>query len=193
MNRKNLLSPEQRLFFEQILSVSDALSLGFKENLKRSVSFGDLFVDRWERANKLNFGANSNIYDSSLVIGDVKIGSNCWVGPFTILDGSGGLIIGDYSTISAGVHIYSHDNVKNTLTSGLHEIERKKVEIGSNTYIGPNSIISKGVSIGNFCVIGASSFVNKSFPDNTIIAGTPAKIIGIIKIEFDSVKFEYIK
>lgn len=193
MKRKDFLSEEQKDFFDNLNNLYETLELAFKDNLNRSVSFGDIFVDRWERAKKLGFGINSNVYDSSLVIGDVSVGSNCWIGPYTILDGSGGLNIGDYVTISSGVHIYTHDNVRSTLTSGLHEIERDRVEIGSNTYIGPNSIIPKGISIGNCCVIGTASFVNKSIPNNSIAVGSPAKIIGKVSIQQGKVQFEYFK
>jgi len=116
------------------------------------------------------------------VIGDVKVGMNVWIGPFTIIDGSGKIVIGDYCTISAGVHIYTHDNVKQTLTSGVIEIERTPVSIGNNVYIGPNAIITKGISIGNTCVIGANAFVNRDVPAHSIIMGQPGKVVG--KIEF---------
>ena len=187
------MNPAQRAFFEQLKEVYGQLNTAFLEELNRSVSFGDVFVDRWERARKLGFGDKTNIYDSSLVIGDVKVGSDCWIGPYTILDGSGSLEIGDYSTISAGVHLYTHDNVNSTLSSGKLPIERKKVRIGNNTYIAPNVIISKGVILGDYCVISVGSFVNKSFPDYSIIAGVPAKQIGIVLMEEDGIQFEYFK
>lgn len=193
MDRLSKLYPAQRAFFEQLKEVHGQLDTSFLEEMNRSVSFGDVFVDRWERAKKLGFGEKTNIYDSSLVIGDVKVGSNCWIGPNTILDGSGSLEIGDYSTISAGVHLYTHDNVKSTLSSGKLPIERKKVYIGNNTYIAPNVIVAKGVNLGNYCIIAAGSFVNKSFPDYSIVAGVPAKQIGIVIMEEDSIKFEYFK
>jgi acetyltransferase-like isoleucine patch superfamily enzyme len=193
LNRKQNLSPSQIAFYEQLKGLHGHLDTSFLKELNRSVSFGDVFVDRWERASKLGFGENTSIYDSSLVIGDVKVGSNCWIGPYTILDGSGKLILGDFCTISAGVHIYTHDNVKSTLTSGKIPIERKSVALGNNTYVAPNVIISKGVTIGSYCIIGAGSFVNKSFENFSIIGGVPAKQMGIVKIENDSVQFEYFK
>ena len=55
-------------------------------------------------------------------------------------------------------------------------------------------MIGCNVSIGNHCVIGAHSFVNMDIPDNSIAAGTPAKIIGKVFINDDgTVKFEYNK
>jgi acetyltransferase-like isoleucine patch superfamily enzyme len=53
----------------------------------------------------------------------------------------------------------------------------KPVVIGNNCWIGQNAVILKGVIIGNNCVIGANSVVTKDVPDNTIVAGNPARII----------------
>ncbi len=193
MNRRDLLNPIQLAFFEQLKALYEHIDDAFIADLNRSVSFGDVFVDRWERAKKLGFGERTNIYDSSLVIGDVKVGKDCWIGPYTILDGSGGLIIGDYSTISSGVQLYTHDNIKSTLSSGILPIERKTSKIGHNCYIAPNAIITKGVQIGNYSVIAANSFVNDSFPDFSIIAGVPAKQIGMVNFEGENIEFKFFK
>jgi acetyltransferase-like isoleucine patch superfamily enzyme len=191
LDRLSKLNPNQQAFFEQLKEVYGQLDSSFQEELNRSVSFGDVFVDRWDRASKLGFGERTNIYDSSLVIGDVNIGSDCWIGPYTILDGSGYLKIGNYCTISAGVQIYSHNNIKRTLLSGQHEIEKSSVSIGNNTYLGPNTVISMGVEIGNHCVVGVGSFVNRSFPDFSIIAGVPAKQIGNVILSEKNVELKF--
>lgn len=121
----------------------------YLENFKRSLPFGEYINDRWERAERLGFGQGTSIYDSSYVIGDVQVGTNCWIGMFTILDGSGGLTIGDGCTISSAVHIYSHDNVHATLSEKRMPISRESVTIGDHCYIGPHAIVTKGVSLGN--------------------------------------------
>jgi acetyltransferase-like isoleucine patch superfamily enzyme len=143
----------------------------------RSLPLADYIVDRWEKATALGFKEGASIYDSSLVIGDVKVGRHTWVGPFTVLDGSGGLIIGDYCSISAGVQIYTHDTVRWATTRGVESVEYESVRIGSGCYIGPNAIISKGVSLGDDCIIGANSFVNTDVPSGTRAWGVPAKVI----------------
>jgi acetyltransferase-like isoleucine patch superfamily enzyme len=165
----------------------------FLTEFNRSLPFSEIFIDRWERAKKLGFGEGTSIYDNSLVFGDVKIGNKCWIGPNTIIDGTGGLIIGNFVTVSVGVHIYTHDNVKQTLSGGKFPIEYAKVFVGNCTYIGPQTIITKGISIGNHCLIASNSFVNKSFDDYSIIAGNPAKKIGKVIFENDQVRFEYEK
>ena len=137
----------------------------------------ELLHDRWEKASYLGFGEGSSVYDSATIFGKIQVGKNTWVGPFTILDGSGGLKIGSNCSISTGVQIYSHDSVKWAISGGAEKYEYASTEIGNNCYIGPNTIIAKGVSLGNACVVGANSFVNKSFPDGSKIAGNPAKLI----------------
>ncbi len=145
----------------------------------RVLPFGDYFVDRWDKAKLLGFGEGTNVYDSCLVLGDVKVGKRCWIGPFTILDGSGGLEIGDDCTISAGVHVYSHDNVAQTLDPS-RPIERSPVKIGSNVYLGPHAIVARGVTIGDRVVVGAHSLVKDDVASGMKVAGIPARVIGAV-------------
>jgi len=146
----------------------------------RSLPFGDYIVDRWLKARELGFGEGSSIYDSALVLGDVRVGKNTWIGPFTVLDGSGGLVIGDNCSISAGVQIYTHDTVNWATSGGSKPPERSPVRIGHNCYIGPNAVITRGVTIGTACVIGANSLVNRDIADGLRAWGTPARCKGAV-------------
>lgn len=166
-----------------LISLHKELRKEMNEKWRRTLPFGDELFDRWEKASFLGFGSKTNIYDSSVVIGDVKVGENTWIGPFTLLDGSHGLTIGNNCSISSGVQIYTHDTVDKRISDSRKDIAHDSTIIGNSCYIGPLSIISKGVSLGNYCVVGALSFVNNSFPPYTIIAGIPAKKIGEIKID----------
>lgn len=144
----------------------------------RVLPFGDYISDRWEKARMLGFGEGSSIYDSSYVLGDVKVGQNTWIGPFTILDGSGGgLRIGSHCSISAGVQIYTHDTVEWATSGGLKTADCAPTVIGNNCYLAPNVIVTKGVTLGDGCVVGANSMVNRSFPAGAKLAGCPARLI----------------
>jgi len=156
---------------------------GMREQWKRDLPFEELLFDRWERAKSLGFGERSSIYHNSYVYGNVKVGRHTWIGPYTILDGSGGIEIGDYCSISAGVHIYTHDTVRWALSGGKAEYEYAPVKIGDCCYIGPHSIVSKGVKIGDHCLIGANSFVDADLDNYSIAVGSPCKIIGKIKVD----------
>lgn len=100
------------------------------------------------------------------------------IGPSTVLDGSGGLSIGSFCSISAGVQIYTHDTLQWALTGGVASPERAPVCIGDRCYIGPLSVIAKGVTIGNGCVIGAHSLVLMDVPAGSKAVGAPCRIIG---------------
>lgn len=159
-----------------LLRVYKRLFYGKKNKFDRGLPFADCFVDRWEKAEALGFGKGTSIYDSSLVLGDVKVGENSWIGPNTILDGSGGLEIGSNCSISAGVQIYSHDSVNWSISGGKEKYEYAKTIIEDNCYIAPNVIIQKGVRIEKGSIIGANSFVNKDIPAGSKAFGTPVNI-----------------
>jgi len=146
------------------------------DKFRRLLPFGENLVDRWEKARFYGFGEGTSIYDSSIVLGDVTVGKNCWIGPNTLLDGSGGLEIGDHCDISAGSHIYTHDTIDRIISGG--DITMAPVKIGSHCYIGPHVIITKGVTIGDYVVIGANSLVNRDVPSCAKGWGTPFRITG---------------
>lgn len=171
MNTDELLEMLKELYAKQ--------DQNLRESFDRSLPFQDGAFDRWERAQRLGFGEGASIYNSSLVFGDVRVGEQTWIGPNTILDGSGGVLsIGAYCSISSGVHIYTHDTVRWALSRGREDKRVASVDIGDCVYIGPQSVIVAGVNIGNQCVVGANSFVNNEVEPRTVVVGTPARQIG---------------
>ena len=109
-----------------------------RKRFNRVLPINELFTNRWEKARYLGFGDGTSVYDSCLIFGDVKIGAKTWVGPFTVLDGSGGLTIGSNCSISASVQIYTHDTVQWAVSGGEAPYEYQPTRIGDNCYIGPN-------------------------------------------------------
>jgi acetyltransferase-like isoleucine patch superfamily enzyme len=167
---------------EELLRLYGELRQEMKSRWDRDLPMEELLFDRWERARQLGFGANTSIYHNSYVYGDVKVGENTWVGPFCMLDGSGGLAIGDNCSISSGVHIYSHDTVKWALSGGKIQNEKGLVQIGNCCHVGALAVISKGVTIGDHCVVGAHSFLNQDVPPYTVVVGVPARPIARVEI-----------
>jgi len=161
-------------WIELLLDAQRSLQSKKMAEFKRRVPLGDLVTDRWRNAQEYGFGEGTSCYDSVLIIGDVKVGKNTWVGPNVVLDGSGGLEIGDNCTICAGAQIYSHDSVKWALSGGIEPYDKSPTKIGSNCFIGPNAVIARGVTIGDRVAVGALSFVNKDVPSNSRAIGSPA-------------------
>lgn len=89
--------------------------------------------------------------------------SHCWL-----------IEIGDNVTMAPRVHILCHDaSTKQFL--GYTKIGR--VNIGDNVFVGAESVILPGVTIGKNVIVGANSTVTHDIPDNSVVAGSPAKII----------------
>lgn len=94
--------------------------------------------------------------------------------------------IGDNVTVTHAV-ILTHDD------SSILWHERRRaapVTIGNNVFIGWSALILPGVMVGNNCIIGAGSVVTKDVPDNSVVAGNPARFIKSIddyntKISYD--------
>ena len=146
-----------------------------REKYQRHVSVGDLLTDRREIAREYGFGEGTSCYDNVLILGSVTVGRHCWIGPNVVLDGSGGLSIGDHVDISAGAQIYSHDTLRRVRSGGVDPIDYAPTRIGSRVYIGPQTVIQKGVVIGDDVVIGAMSFVNTDITAGTKVCGAPAR------------------
>lgn len=165
-----------------------------RKNYNRVLPSGELIFNRFDKAQYLNCGEGSSVYDNCVVMGNVRIGDHVWVGPYTLLDGSNAeLVIEDFISINTGVSIYTHDSTKHYVSGGIAPFEKGPVTIKSNTVIGTMSMIGCNVTIGTHCVIGAHSFVNMNIPDFSIAAGVPAKIIGRVVLDEEGVQFEYFR
>jgi acetyltransferase-like isoleucine patch superfamily enzyme len=113
-------------------------------------------------------------------VGEPTIGEGTWIGPFCLIDGSGGLEIGRACDIAGGVHIYTHSSARRCVTDRNVELERSAVRIGDCTFIGANSVVLMGVTIGEHCIVGAGSVVTTDLPDHSVAVGSPARVVGSV-------------
>lgn len=162
---------------ERVRRFLGVLAARKKQQFHRRVSVGDLLTERGDNAADYGFGEGSTMYDNVLVLGDVRVGRNTWIGPGCILDGSGGgLQIGDWCSISAGVQIYTHHTVNRSITLGRAAIDYAPTRIGDGVYLGPNAIVQMGVTIGDKAIVGANSLVTRDIPAGAKAYGSPVRI-----------------
>jgi carbonic anhydrase/acetyltransferase-like protein (isoleucine patch superfamily) len=133
------------------------------------------------KAPKLGEGAW--VAGSAEVIGDVTLGDNASVWFGTVIRGDcEGIRIGrnsniqDLSVLHAdiGIPLVIGDNV-----SVGHQVMLHGCTIGDGALIGIQAVILNGAKIGKNCIVGAGSVVteNKEFPDNSLIIGSPARVV----------------
>jgi len=176
---------------DDIRNAAAAWDRAMRQDWDRSLPFVEAATDRWQRAASLGFGEHSSIHNLSYVYGRVEVGEHTWIGPYTILDGSGGLTIGDWCSISAGAHLYSHTSVRWALSRGAAPYERAGTTVGSACFIGPHAVVAAGVTVEDRCVIGAQAYVNRDLPANAIAVGIPARIIGEVRDGHDGPELNY--
>ncbi|WP_454048098.1 acyltransferase [Chryseobacterium sp. Marseille-Q8038] len=128
-------------------------------------------------ANHVKIAKQCSIYGSEKH--QLEIGESSYVGMFSILNGfSRKLTIGKHVSIAQNVNIMtdSGPNASEEMQK-IFPLISGEVQIGDHSWIGANVVVMPGVQLGNFCVVAANSFVNKSFPDYSMIGGNPAKLI----------------
>lgn len=135
-------------------------------------------------------GYNSDILDlirismgkySSVYIGDktlIRERSTFLVSNFTKIK------IGDKCLFSDDVVLCSNDShsifdvdTKKNINSTEEICKKRGIDIGDHVWIGIRSTILYNTKIGNGSIVGAGSLVKSTFPNNCIVAGTPAKIV----------------
>jgi acetyltransferase-like isoleucine patch superfamily enzyme len=156
------------------------------------------------------FHKNTRVSSTTLITykENVEIGDNVWIWHHTIIDGIGGVKIGNGSHIGSWVGIFSHsahiairllgEKYIYTDVSGRVGYEIKETIIDEYVFIGSGSIILPGVKIGRGSVIAAGSVVNKDVPEYSIVVGNPAETKGNVHIwdrmffNIDSIRESYI-
>lgn len=89
------------------------------------------------------------------------------------------LRFGKYVKVTGYVHILCHDYSRSVVlqSGGGHFGEAGETVIGDNVFIGAHAIVLMGSNIGANSIIGAGAVVSGSWPEGSVIAGNPAKLV----------------
>ena len=111
--------------------------------------------------------------------GKIMIRDNVSIGQNFHCISAGTLVIGKDTLISGNVFVTNidHDYTKIGVPVMEQQMILKETVIGENCFIGYGAAIQAGTKLGRQCVVGANAVVRGEYPDYTVLAGVPAKII----------------
>ena len=130
----------------------------------------------------------------------MKLGRWSWIGHGTKIRAHEGTVeigaktvLGQECTISSFQHVaigrecivadrvmlidFDHGVVEVERPIRLQGIYKRDVDVGNNCWIGYGACILRGVTVGDNCIVGSNSVVTKDVPDDTVVAGMPARAL----------------
>ena len=109
----------------------------------------------------------------------IKIGHRTGIGARAFIAGQGGVTIGNDVITGPNIQIFSENHNFNDTSAIIKDqgVAKQPTIIGNDCWLGGGVTILAGVTIGDGCVVAAGSVVTRSMPPNSVIAGTPAKVI----------------
>ncbi|MFD1672349.1 sugar O-acetyltransferase [Agrilactobacillus yilanensis] len=108
---------------------------------------------------------------------NIHVGDNFLCNYDGVILDSAPVTIGDNCLLAPHVQIYAAYHPFNPVDRGNMIGKAKPVTLGNDVWVGGGSAILPGVTLGNNVIVGTNSTVTKSFGDNVVIAGSPARVI----------------
>ncbi len=181
---RGLLKVHKKVFLERNVNFRQHKKIIWGKNCRcgRNATLDALSSEGIKFGNNCSIGKNTRIEctGSFAFLGKgFTCGNNCGLGTDCFYGCAGGIeigddvIVGNYVTMHSENHNYSDENIP----IRLQGVNHKGIKIGNNCWIGAKATILDGTIIGDGCIVAAGAVVTGKFPDNSIIAGVPAKII----------------
>lgn len=115
--------------------------------------------------------------DRLAVGNDVYLARGTWLNAMGGLELADEVVLGPYVVISTAQHVFKAGSVR-----FAGSIVRP-IAIGRGSWLAAHAVVKCGVRIGAGCLVAANSVVTKDVPDQSIVGGVPAKVIGSVRDE----------
>ena len=130
----------------------------------------------------IHLGSGVSVKENALINtnqGEVLIGDDTWLGPFSLIYGNGGVVIGSHVMIAShcAINTVSHHADRLDIPMSKQGIYTAPVTIEDDVWIGIGAVILQGVRIGTGSIVGAGAVVTRDVEPGTVVAGIPARVI----------------
>lgn len=175
-------------FFENYKFLNKWSSFKYEKSAGKQAKRREAYRKQYGLGENCFIGYDVILHKHHFSDGTICMGPNCQISEHVNIDYTGGLTIGEGVGILEGVKILTHGHDYLGMKKEKDLIPNSKraflspLNIADNVTIGSQTIIMPGVrSIGSNSIISAGSVVTKRIPDNVIVAGNPAQVIGSIQ------------
>ena len=178
---------DNRLEIEHVFFNKSKLFISGMHNTMR-IRGADIYNCHFQifgNGNKIEIEEGCKIYNTHVILRGTNsvihirskstIGSGCLV----CMGITNRIDIGHECMFGDEIEIWNTDSHPIFFSDNIHQAinPSRKIQIGNHVWLGKSTVILKGVTIGDDCVCGMRSIVTKDVPDNSLVVGSPARII----------------
>lgn len=118
---------------------------------------------------------------------NLRLADHVFIGPFCFIEASGGVSLAEGVQITHHVSIVTHSSHRAQRLLGRSYVDWQgarpgwilgPVNVGPYCFIGPHTVLEAGTTLGRGCVVRAGSVLRGEYPEFSIIAGNPARVVG---------------
>lgn len=121
-----------------------------------------------------------NVYgdqDATYDFSRLHIGDRCYIGSGVFFDLPDEVVLEAECIVGPGVRFITHQDTGGRMLGRWYPRKKAPIRVGQGSWIGAGAILLHGVELGKCCVVGAGAIVRDSFPDYSVVAGVPARLI----------------
>ncbi len=162
--------------------VSPLAQIDFPDGLRigRGTWIGECHIVAQGRG--ISIGRNCEIHRGVILdaqSGEISLGDNTGIGPYTVVYGYGGVRIGEYCAIAGQSMIVASNHRFERRDTPIRKqgLEGLGIEIGRDVWLGANCVVLDGAVIGAGCVFAAGAVVRGAFDAYSVAAGVPARTL----------------